>query len=163
MWPAVALAAVVALVGSGVAVTATGLPQYDGMLYDAFGNVTHADFDLLTWAGTNLPAGARVLVAPGSAAGFLPGYAPGAVVLFPMARGLSVNASYALVVGELTNGTLDADGEGAMAALSVGYVAVTAANSILYPPFYPEPLLGNPGYVPVFHEGDAYLFERALG
>ena len=104
-----------------------------------------------------------MLVAPGSAAGFLPGYSPGAVVLFPMVDGTFVNASYAILVRELTNGTLDPTGESAMSSLSVGFVAVTEANSILYPPFLPTPLLDNPSYTQVFHDGDAYLFERAPG
>ncbi|HTT25695.1 MAG TPA: hypothetical protein VMH90_01865, partial [Thermoplasmata archaeon] len=159
--PEMAVAGVLLLVLPGVAVTATSFPSYDAMLYDSFGNVTASDFAMLDWAGAHLPDGARVLVAPGSAAGFLPGYAPGAVVLFPMIGGARSNGSYELVVGELDNGTLDAAGERAMANLSVGFVAVTGANSQLYEPFEPFPLLDDARYSVIFQEGDAYLFSRA--
>ncbi|HTT15271.1 MAG TPA: hypothetical protein VMG81_05805 [Thermoplasmata archaeon] len=159
-----AVAAVVALaiVVPAVTLTATQLPPVLGDLYGDFGNVTAADFALLAYAGAHLPSGARVLVAPGSAAEFLPGYARDIVLLYPMVPGWPwINTSYRTIVRELTNGTLDAAGEAAMAALDVGYVAVTGNNTVLWPAFSPAPLLADPaGYAVQFAEGDAYLFER---
>jgi hypothetical protein len=158
--PAVlALTAAGLLIVPGIAVTAAQLPAYETDLYRAFGNVSSADLDLLEWAGAHLPSGARVLVAPGSAAGFLPGYAPRAVVLYPMIDGVYVNASYRLLVRELSNGTLDAAGSSALASLTVGFVAVTGNNTELYRPFLPAPLLADPAMSVAFHEQDAYLFE----
>ncbi|HEV2520156.1 MAG TPA: hypothetical protein VGX00_06005 [Thermoplasmata archaeon] len=157
--PTLALAAALLVVGPGIAVTAGELPAYEGGLYEAFGNVTPADLDLLIWAGSHLGAGDRILVAPGSAAGFLPGYVPSAIVLFPMVDGVFVNGSYRLLVQELTNATLDAAGVHALRVLQVGFVAVTGNNSQLYRPFSPDPFLGDPTFREVFHEQDAYLFQ----
>ncbi|MCI4365514.1 MAG: hypothetical protein L3K10_05580 [Thermoplasmata archaeon] len=144
----------------GVVLTPSELPPVLTDLYQDFGNVSSADFDLLAYAGSHLPGGARVLVAPGSAGEFLPAYAPNARVLYPMFPGWTrANASYILVVRELTNGTLDLDGYAALRNLEVEYLVVTQANTVLWPPFSPAPLLAEPSWFsPVFHEGDAYLF-----
>jgi hypothetical protein len=158
----VPLAVALVIVVPGVVLTPTQLGPVLSELYGDFGHVSSDDFALLAYAGEHLPSGSRVLVAPGSSAEFLPGYATSIVLLYPMEPGLPyVNASYALLVRELTNGTLDAQGQGALTALDVGYVAVTGANTVLWPPFSAAPLLGNASeFVPLFHEGDAYLFER---
>ncbi|MHB8351666.1 MAG: hypothetical protein ACYDFT_03105 [Thermoplasmata archaeon] len=145
----------------GVAVTATGLPPYVGELYHAFGNVSSEDFALLSWAGGHLPSDARVLVAPGSAAGFLPGYLPTATILFPMAPG-GGNATYLGLVRDLDRGILTTSDRSAMALLGVQYVAVTGANTQLDAPFDPAPLRADPSAFPLlFAEGDAFLFAVA--
>ncbi len=156
------LAVALVIVVPGVVLTPTQLTPVLSELYTDFGNVSAADFALLEWAGSHLPAGSRVLVAPGSAAEFLPGYARDLVVLYPMEPGgLAINASYAIVVGELTNGTLTGPGNASLAALDVQYIAVTGTNTVLWPPFSPAPLLLYPATFPVaFHEGDAYVFAR---
>ncbi len=154
------LALALVVVVPGVVLTPTQLAPVLSELYGDFGHVTPDDFALLSYAGANLPTGSRVLVAPGSAAEFLPGYAASIVLLYPMEPGLPyVNASYALLVRELSNGTLDGAGRSALASLDVGYVAVTGTNTILWPPFSPAPLLADPGsFVPVFQAGNDYLF-----
>jgi len=152
--------ALVLLLPGGV-LTVGQLPSQLGDLYDRYGNVTASDFDLLAWAGSNLPAGSVVVVAPGSAAEFLPAYNPGLHLLYPMSSGYrTVNASYWLVVAELTNGTWDAAGGRALAALGAGYIAVTQGNNLLFRPFDPAPLVAA-GYPTVFQEDDAYLFAVA--
>lgn len=158
--PVVCVVAVALIVGSGIALTATQLPPVLSTLYGDFGNVTADDFSLLEYAGTHLPSGARVLVAPGSVAQFLPGYARDVVMLYPMVPGWpNVNASYTTIVRELTNATLDANGTAALATLSVGFVVVTGASSVLWPAFSPTPLLADRGAFELeFHQGDAYLF-----
>ncbi|HLY76280.1 MAG TPA: hypothetical protein VKT21_00155, partial [Thermoplasmata archaeon] len=88
----IGLALVVVLLVPGVAVTGVDFPPYLHELYGSYGRVTAADFALFAWAHTNLPAGARVLVAPGSAAQFLPGYANVAIV-FPV-QAIAENTSY---------------------------------------------------------------------
>jgi len=158
---AAALPVVIALVVvvPGGVLTPVQLAPVLSTLYTSFGNVTGADFDLLAYAGTHLPDGARVLVAPGSAGEFLPAYDPTAVVLFPMLPGWDrFNASYSLVVSELTNATFNLRGALALNALDVQYVIVTQANSILWPAFSPLPFLQGGFYSVLFAEGDAYLF-----
>ncbi|MCI4358593.1 MAG: hypothetical protein L3J99_06150 [Thermoplasmata archaeon] len=155
---ALTLGAAFLLVAPGMAVTVGELPLYEETLYHAFGNVSEGDLDLLDWAGSHLGPGARVLVAPGSAAGFLPGYDPSAIELYPMIDGVYVNGSYELLVRELSNATLDQAGTRALANLAVEYVAVTGNNTELFRPFSPAPLVGNPAFSILFHEDDAYLF-----
>jgi hypothetical protein len=157
-----ALALALVIVVPGVVLSGTSLPPALNELYTRVGNVTADDLAMLEFAGAHLPTGARVLVAPGSAAEFLPGYAPNVVMLYPMVPGWNwINASYTLVVRELTNGTLDAEGENAMAVLGVEYILVTGANTVLWPPFSPAPLLASPTTFPLeYHAGDAYLFGR---
>jgi hypothetical protein len=153
---------VVVIVAPGVVLTPTQLGPVMTDLYRDFGSVTPGDFALLANASAYLTPGARVLVAPGSAAEFLPGYAPGIVLLYPMVPGFTwINASYSLLLRELTNATLDAAGLAAMADLAVEYVAVTGNNTVLYPAFSPAPLLRAPSeFTLLFESGDAYLFAR---
>ena len=148
----------VALVAPGGVITGTLLPGQLHAQYSSYGNVSQADLDLLEWAGGHLPVNATVLVAPGSAAEFLPAYLPTARLVEPMAGGYREGpADYWTVVDELTNATLDARGTAAMGALGVGFVAVTGVNNILFPAFSPAPL-EQAGWTALFHEGDAYLF-----
>jgi hypothetical protein len=142
----------------GVALTPTQLAPVLSTLYDDFGNVSRADFDLLAYAGAHLPSGARVLVAPGSAGEFLPAYDPTVVLLFPMLPGwTTMNASYTVLVSELTNATLSPVGSSALLLLNVQFIVVTEANSVLWPPFSSAPLLDH-GFPVWFSEGDAYVF-----
>ncbi len=160
---AVLLAVAIVLVVPGIVLTPASLAPGLGAIYRDFGNVSAGDFALLEAAATYLPAGSRVLVAPGSAAEFLPGYVPDIVLLYPMEPGWAwVNASYTEVVSELTNGTLDALGNASLAALGVQYIAVTMQNTILWPAFSPAPMLADPAkFHPEFHDADAYLFAVA--
>ena len=154
------LAVALVIVVPGVVLTPTSLAPVLTRLYGDFGNVTSDDLALLEYAGSHLPPGARVLVAPGSAADFLPGYATNVVLLYPLVPGFPwTNASYNLVVDELSNATLDARGRAAMITLDVGYIIVTGNSTILWPAFSPRPLLAEPGSFPLLREyGDAYLF-----
>jgi hypothetical protein len=156
----VPLAVALVVVMPGIALTPTALTPVLSRLYQDFGNVTADDFALLQYAGAHLPAGARVLIAPGSAADFLPGYAADLVLLYPLIPGWEwVNASYTLVVNELSNATLDARGLGALTSLHVGFVIVTGNSTVLWPAFSPLPLLANPAaFEEMWHQGDAYLF-----
>jgi hypothetical protein len=160
---AVAFLVVVALVGAGVAVTATQLPGYVGSIYGTYGNVSSADFALLAWAGSHLPSGARVLVAPGSAAEFLPGYVPSVRIIEPM-LGIRFNATYESVIRALDVGDLSGALFSNLSALGVEYIAVTENNTALDAPFAPLPLVQDPANFPVlFQQGDAYLFAYAHG
>ncbi|MCI4342847.1 MAG: hypothetical protein L3J92_01845 [Thermoplasmata archaeon] len=140
----------------GAALTPTQLPPVLSTLYHDFGNVTPAEFALLEYAGSHLPTGARVLVAPGSAGEFLPAYDPSAVLLYPMLPGWNeFNASYALVVSELTNATLEPGGHAALRILNVQYVIVTPASTVLWPAFSPAPLPSAFGILIYVNEGSS--------
>ena len=154
------LVVALAIVVPGVVLTPTELASSLSETYHEFGNVTAADFDLLAYSGSHLPNGARVLVAPGSAGEFLPGYCPDIVLLYPMVPGFqSVNASYETLVRDLPNGTLGPADALALSELRAQYVVVTGNSSALWPAFSPRPFLADPGaYAEEFHEGDAYLF-----
>lgn len=156
---AVALVLVAALLVPGVVVTGTDFPSYLQELYGNYGRVTPSDFALFAWAALNLPTGARVLVAPGSAAQFLPGYARVAL-LYPV-QPIARNASYVALDRELVRGNLTAAGFADLTALDVQYIAVTGNTTDLWAPFSPIPLLANPTVFgpPLFHSGDAYLFQ----
>jgi hypothetical protein len=154
---------VIALVGillvPGIVLTPTSFARGLEADYESYSMVSSADFALLEFAGSYLPAGSRVLVAPGSVAEFLPGYAANVVLLYPMIDMGSANASYTLLVQELTNDTLNASGNSSLAALSVQFILVTMRNTDLWPAFLPGPLLLNATRFPIeFHEADAYLF-----
>jgi hypothetical protein len=161
-FPAATVAFLVALLllVPAVAVTATEFPTAVQNTYASFGNVSAADFALLDWAPGHLPAGARVVVAPGSAAEFLPSYAPSLRVLYPMVVGFAYpNATYRDLVRELTNGTTGPNATSDLRVLEAEYIVVTGANSALGKPFAPGPLLADPADFPlVFHDGDAYVF-----
>lgn len=156
----VPLVVALVIVVPGVVLTPTALPPILTQLYHDFGNVTAADFALLDYAADHLPSGARVLVAPGSAGEFLPGYCANIVLLYPMVPGWStVNASYERLVRDLPNATFGPADRVALGSLDVGYVVVTGNNTILWRAFSPGPFLADPARFPVmYHDGDAYLF-----
>lgn len=139
-------------------VTAAELPRQLHQVYGLYGNTTESDVDLLEWCAAHLSPGTTVLVAPGSAAEFLPGYDPSLRVEQPMASGYRAGPpAYWLAVSELTNDTLDAAGVSAIHSLGIQYVAVTGNNTVLFPAFRADPMLAL-GWPTPFQEGDAYLF-----
>ena len=154
----IALALVVVLLGSGVAVTAGDFPPYLHELYESYGRVTPADFTLFAWARDHLPAGSRVLVAPGSAAQFLPGYVRVALV-FPV-QPINENASYVELDRQLVQGQLNASGYQALGWLRIQYVVVTGNTTNLWAPFDPAALM-TPAFDLIFEQGDAYVFQYA--
>ncbi|MCI4329547.1 MAG: hypothetical protein L3J80_01590, partial [Thermoplasmata archaeon] len=161
--PTVALLIALLLFVPGVAVTATQFPSSVQGLYGSFGNVSADDFALLAWAPGHLAPGARVVVAPGSAAEFLPSYAPGLRILYPMVVGFAYpNATYRDLIVELTNSTVAPNASSDLRVLGAQYIAVTGMNSVLGDPFSLGPFLADPSAYPVvFHSGDAYVFAVA--
>ena len=161
-FPAIAFSVVVVV--PAVVLTPVSLGPVLTSTYQDFGNVSAADFQLFDYAAAHFAPGVRVLVAPGSGAEFLPGYAPGIVLLYPMAPGLARgNVSYGVVVQELSNGTLDARGLRALANLSVDRVVVTGNNTVLWPAFWAAPLVsasanGTRTFPVLWHQDDAWVF-----
>ena len=157
---AIGLALVVVLLVPGVVVTAADFSPYLQELYGSYGRVTPGDFALFAWAGspTGLPTGARVLVAPGSAAQFLPGYVHVEIV-FPV-QWIAQNASYVQLDAELVQGKLTSAGFADLAALQIQYIAITGNTTNLWAPFSPTPLVMDPAaFALVFQSGDAYVFQ----
>jgi hypothetical protein len=148
----------------GAVTTAAVVPGYAATTYRAFGNLSSGDLAMLAWGRDHLPAGARVLVAPGGAGEFLVGYAPKITLLYPMFGGPFGNGSFRTLDRELQNGTLDAAGVRALDDLAVGFVVFTQPNSVLFPNAWePGPFLGPAppaGFVLAFHEQDAFVFAR---
>lgn len=148
----------------GVVATSLWLPAENHREYDAFSRVTAADFALLAAAPQLLPPGARVLVAPGSAAEFLPAYDPTVTLLFPMTGAAwSSNATYLALRASLANGTLGSNGSAELRALGVGFIAITGNDTVLFPAFSPDPFLNQSGFLVLFHDADAYLFADGAG
>lgn len=163
---AVVLALVVVLPGAGV--TASSLSGQLQGVYEQYSNVTADDVAMLKFAAGAIPAGGRVLVAPGSAAEFLPVYDPNVILLYPMVSNFeNVNGSYDLLVQQLTNATLDTDGIAALWDLGVGYVLVTGPSSTLFPPFSPVPFElsvdDRTGASVVYHSGNDWIFQWGAG
>jgi hypothetical protein len=155
----IGVALAIVLLASGVAVTGTDFPPYLHELYESYGRVTPSDFALFAWAAHGLPAGARVLVAPGSAAQFLPGYAP-VVLVFPVQR-IAQNVSYVDLDAQLVHGRLNATGYQELGWLDIQYVVVTGNTTNLWAPFNATALM-TPGFDDVFQQGDAYVFARVV-
>lgn len=157
----------VVLIVPAVALTPTSLSPVLDAYYSDFSAVSPADFAMLENASSLIPAGSRVLVAPGSAAEFLPGYVHDITLLYPMAPGFSrVNASYSLVVRGLTNGSLNSSALRALAILTEEFVIVTGNDTVLWRAFWAAPLLsaqvnGTAAFNVCWHVGDAWVFNPA--
>ncbi|MFY9717294.1 MAG: hypothetical protein WAK40_05100 [Thermoplasmata archaeon] len=147
---------VVSSLGVGAGVTALDAPGYLAAHLNDFANATTGDLDALAWAGAHLPDCSRVLVAPGSAAEFLPEYSASHLV-FPVLP-LSVNGSYARAIDDLTRGVYSTDTRAALLALNISEVFVTGQTSVSYPPLRMGALTGSPDFSELYRSGDAGVF-----
>lgn len=123
----------------------------------AMANVTQADVDAMNWAGSHLPSCSRVLVAPGSAAQFLPQFLTASLV-YPM-NPSPVNLSYSQVVSDLRNGTYQNQTRMGLIWLGITELFGTGPTSSSYLPFDVGPLVGSPDFRVLFQEGDATILE----
>ncbi len=153
-WLAVVVLALPLAVGAGV--TAIDVPSYLETHMAEFTNATSADLSALEWAGAHLPACSRVLVAPGSAAQFLPLFATLGVV-FPM-EPASNNLSYSVAVSDLTNGTYTNATRSALLFLGITEVFVTGQTSVSFLPFLSRGPSGSGDFSTLFDQGDAVVF-----
>lgn len=161
-WPMVAAVAVLLIpLGSGLGVTVTSLPEYLHNYLLGQSNGTEDDLTVLEWASTHLPSCSEVLVAPGSAAQFLPEYAT-VRMIYP-AFPVPANLTYYDVVQNLSNGVYGPATRAGMLALGVTEVFVTGATTNTYPPFLVAPLRASPDFTLLTSSGDAFLFEFSLG
>ena len=146
---------VVAL-SAGAVATGTSVPGYLESHVSPLSNVTAGDIAALEWAGSNLPECSRVLVAPASAAQYLPEFAVLGLV-FPEYPN-PVNYSYHVAVQDLTEGVLDNTTELALGLLDVTEVFVTQQTSTPFQPFDPVPMESSADFQELFHQQDAYIF-----
>jgi hypothetical protein len=148
---------------SGAALTFTAVPGYLHSRTLSTGDATTQDLDALQWAGVNLPTCSRVLVAPASAAQFLPEFARVGLV-YPMLPN-PVNLTYLRVVDELVNGSYNSSVRSELLLLRVSEVMGTGATYGTYPAFNLTPLLRAPApdFSVLFSEGDASILEFIPG
>ena len=146
---------------SGAYVTAANVPNFLSSETEKSANVTSFDLEALQWTEEHLPTCSRVLVAPGSAAQFLPEFAQVHVV-YPM-NPQPTNLSYATVVADLTSGIYANSTRSNLLLLNVTEVFVTGQNSVAYPPFLLTPLADSSDFRELFHEGDAAVLDFLPG
>jgi hypothetical protein len=154
----VALVLVVAVpFATGAYATVADAPSYILSKTLSTGNATQQDLSALTWAGANLPSCARVLVAPASAAQFLPEYAHVGIV-FPMLP-VPVNLSYQVAVSDLTAGVYTNVTHAALVSLRVSEVFGTGVTFGAYPAFNLTRLLQDPApdFQVLYTNGDASI------
>ncbi len=141
---------------AGAVATGTSVPEYLQSHVAPLSNVSAGDIAALEWAGANLPECSRVLVAPASAAQYLPEFAVLGVV-FPEYPN-PVNYSYHVAVQDLTGGVFDNSTELALGFLGVTEVFVTQQTSTPFLPFDPAPMESSADFQELFHQQDAYIF-----
>ena len=160
-WRPIAVAVLLVALGTGGAATVGAVPGYLHSYLLTQANSTTDDVVALEWASTHLPSCSRVLVAPGSAAQFLPEYAVLNVVFptFPY----PVNQSYNTVVGNLTAGIYSNSTRSAMLDLGVTEVFATGQTTVTFLPFDVQPLEHSSDFSVLFAQGDATILEFLPG
>ena len=160
-WVAVlALLVLVQPLALGAVTSGTSVPGFLNSQVDQFANVSNADVSALEWAGAHLPSCARVLVAPGSVARYLPEYAS---VHLLSTEAYQWNRSYHGAVTDLSDGVYTASTRADLLQITVTDVFVTGQTSVTFPPFQPGPLESSPDFVLLHQENDAYIFSFGAG
>lgn len=141
---------------TGGAVSFLQEPQYLNSAADSTANVTTSDLSALNWAAIHLPPCSYVLVAPGSAAEYLPVYSSAHIVyqMQPPPK----NSYYTQAIMALQAGTYNASVKGDLEHLQVTTVFVTGQSISLWLPLSPTPMEASLDFSLLFHSGDAYLF-----
>ena len=141
------------LLGAGVTVVET--PSYIQDHFETIANITAGDIAALEWAGGHLPDCSRVLVAPGSAAQYLPEFAKVGLVFptFPP----TVNESYYQAVQDLIVGNYSGGTRADLLAIGATEVFVTGQTQTAYAPFRLAPLLVSPDFTLLTEYGDAAI------
>lgn len=154
----VASVLIVVPMSSGALITAT--QSYGYLVHgirDPLANVTTGDLDALAWVANHIPSCSGVLVAPGSAAEYLPSWNPNLRVIFPMDPA-PVNLSYSIVVSDLSHGYLNKTTLSALASLQVTEIVATGQSNILWRPFQTPELYGSQSFQLLFRDQDASVF-----
>jgi len=156
-WVVAAVGVLVVPLGSGLAVTATEMPSFVHDYIGGQSNGTPEDLLALEWAGAHLPGCSGVLVAPGSAAQFLPEYTSSVRMIYPIYP-TPTNLTYYTVVTNLTAGSYGPPTRAGMLDLGVTVVFVTGATTNTYPAFSTADLAGSPDFSLLYSAGDASLW-----
>lgn len=155
--PTIAAVALLAIpLSSGLAGTVVSAPAYLHSYILLQANGTQGDLTALEWAGAHLPSCSRVVVAPGSAASFLPEF--GTVRLMYPAMPSPANYSYYLIITDLTEGTYNNATRAALEQIGATEVFITGATTNARPPILATPLLTSADFSLLFHAGDAEIF-----
>ena len=154
-WKPVAAAVLLVTLGIGGGATVGDVPGYLHSYLLTQANGTSDNVAALEWASAHLPSCSRVLVAPGSAAQFLPEYASVHLVFptFPYA----VNQSYYVAVSNLTAGIYSNTTRLAMLDLGLTEVFATGQTTVTFPPFDVQPLEHASDFSTLFAQGDATI------
>lgn len=152
------LVAILIVIPIGLGATATVVqgPNFLSENAKKTSNVTTGDVAVLEWAGAELPQCSTVLVAPGSAAQFLPEYVT-VRLDFPM-NPVPQNQSYQTAVTDLTSGFYTNTTRAALVDLGVTEVFVTGQTSVSFAPFLPQPLEASSDFTLLDRSGDALIF-----
>jgi len=157
-WTVVAVVGVLAVpLASGMAVSVTDMPGFLQHYLMGQSNGTEDDLLALAWAGMHLPSCSGVLVAPGSAAQFLPEYSSAVKIIYP-AYPIPTNLTYYTVVTSLWAATYGPATRAGMLELGVTEVFVTGATTNTYPAFSTVPLSGSSDFARLFSAGDASVW-----
>jgi hypothetical protein len=150
---AFAVVILLATLGVGGGATVELVPGYIHSYLITQANSTPDDVAALVWAPAHLPMCSRVLVAPGSAAQFLPEFTVVNMVYptFPY----PANLSYSTVVGNLTAGTYSNITRSALLDLGVTEVFATGQTTNEFLPFDVLPLESSVDFSVLFTQGDA--------
>jgi hypothetical protein len=158
---ALAIVVLVLPLATGLGATVVEVPTYLHSYIVAQANGTQADLSALEWAGAHLPSCSRVLVAPGSAAQFLPEYAVLALV-FPVYP-TPINLSYHTVVSDLTAGVYSNSTRQALLSLSITEVFGTGQTTNAYPAFRLGELQNSFDFRVLFQDQDAEILSFLPG
>lgn len=156
-----AAATVIVSLLAGSATTVILVPGAIMHQVDSQANISSGDIAALRWAGANLPHCSTVLVAPGSAAQFLPEFAL-VHIDFP-SYPPAYNGSYWIAVNGLTAGTYNASVRSALSALGITEVFVTGRTTPEFGALSPVPMEGSTDFALLFHDGDAFVFAFTVG
>ncbi len=157
----VAVVVIVLVFVAGGVSTAADLPGYIQGHIRSIADVTDGDIDALEWASSHMPSCARVFIAPGSAAQYLPEYAVVSVV-FP-AFPTIYNLSYVNAVSALVNGTYDGSIRADLLELSVDAVFVTGPTTVQFPALNPSAFQNSADFSVAFAAQDAEILSFLPG
>jgi len=142
---------------AGMAVTTSEVPGFLHVYLKGQSNGTQDDILALQWAGAHLPGCSGVLVAPGSAAQFLPEYTGSVRIIYP-AYPIPTNLTYYTIVRDLSEAIYGPITRAGMLELGVTEVFVTGATTNSYPAFSTAPLSNSSDFSQLFTAGDASVW-----
>lgn len=157
----VAVIVLLVALGTGGGATIGAVPGYLHSYLLTQANGTAADVAALEWTSAHLPGCSRVLVAPGSAAQFLPEYTVATVIFpaFPTPANLSYTTLYLNLSAGIYSNTTRAD----LVELGVTEVFATGQTTNTFLPFIVALLERSSDFALLFAQGDATILSFLPG